>query len=286
MKIIFSRKGSDSTAGGFPSLIFPDNQLFSIPIPSNPSHCDYSRLTFKYEDEPIQNILNQVTKNKIRNGSRYECDYAQAVQGCHHDPMVIKETDRFSLGQTGRTESHLRNQEISSDDIFIFYGWFKRIALVDGHWMYDHNERDIHLIWSWMTVDEVIKLDSSDQVYSALKKFPELHVHPHLAPGWSSIPNSIYLSKKHSLPRFSEIRCLTDMKSYDGRSRWRLPVCFNQPQAFTYLKSFSPENNDVIMSYRGYGQEFVLDLDKVSSVGDRQKILQYIDNIRNPLACQ
>lgn len=281
MKIIFSRKGFDSKAGGFPSLIFPDNQLFSIPIPSNTSHCDYSRLTFKYEDEPIRNILNQVTKNKIHNGSLYECDYAQAMQGCHHDPMLIKESNRLSLGQAEQAESHLRNQEIASDDIFLFYGWFKRIVLVDGRWMYDHSERDIHLIWSWMTVGEVIKLDNNNQVNSALQKFPELNVHPHLMTGWTATPNSIYLSKEHSLPLFSDTRCLTDMENYTGRSRWRLPSCFNQPQAFTYLRSFSLEDNDVIINFRGYGQEFVLDLDKVSSHTSRQEILQYVDNIRS-----
>lgn len=281
MKIILSRKGFDSTAGGFPSLIFPDNQLFSIPIPSSSSHCDYSRLTFKYGDEPIHNILNQVTNRRIRSGNRYECDYAQAVQGCHHDPMIVLESNRLTLGQTGRAEAHLRSQGIATGDIFLFYGWFKRTELIHDHWTYDHSERDIHLIWSWMTVDEVIKLDSHDQVNSALKKFPELSVHPHLATDWLATPNSIYLSKEYSLTLFSDIRCLTDMKNYSGRSRWRLPICFNQPQAFTHLSSFSPEHTDVIVNYRGYGQEFVLDLDKIDSNGDRQEILQYVDNIRS-----
>ncbi len=281
MKIIFSRKGFDSKAGGFPSLIFPDNQLFSIPIPSSTSHCDYSRLTFKYRDEPIQNILNQVTKNKIHNGSRHECNYAQAVQGCHHDPMFIKEKNRFSLGQTSGAKSHLRKQGIKPDDIFLFYGWFKRISLIDGNWRYVKSERDLHLIWSWMTVDEVIKLDNSDQRNSALNKFPELSVHPHMAKDCSWKPNTIYLSKEHCLPQFSNIRCLTDTKNYGGRSTWRLPMCLNQPQAFTHLKSFSPDNTDVIIRYCGYGQEFVLDLDKVSTNGDRQEILRYVDSIRS-----
>lgn len=282
MKIIFSRKGFDSSAGGFPSPIFPDNQLFSIPIPSNPDHSNYNTLAFKYGDEPIQNILNQVTNHQIRNGGGYyECDYTQAVQGCHHDPMLIKDWPRLTLGQTQRAESHLRTQGIASDDIFLFYGWFKRVALIDGRWAYDPSAWDIHLIWAWMTVGEVLQLDNSDLITSALKKFPELKVHPHLSSGWSATPNSIYLSKEHALLPFSNASCLTDMRNYGGRSKWRLPISLNQPQAFTHLKSFSAENNDVIVTYRGYGQEFVLDLDKVSASSDRRGIMQYIDSIRS-----
>ena len=42
MKYIFSRKGFDSTAGGYPSLIFPDGSLFSVPIPSSKDKYFYS----------------------------------------------------------------------------------------------------------------------------------------------------------------------------------------------------------------------------------------------------
>ena len=33
MKVIFSRKGFDSSYGGFPSIILPDGQMISFPIP-------------------------------------------------------------------------------------------------------------------------------------------------------------------------------------------------------------------------------------------------------------
>ncbi len=37
MKIILSRKGFDSSAGGVPSPIFPDGGLLSLPIPDKAS---------------------------------------------------------------------------------------------------------------------------------------------------------------------------------------------------------------------------------------------------------
>ena len=145
--------------------------------------------------------------------------------------------------------------------------------------MYDPNEKNIHLIWSCMTIDQPIKLDTSDQVSSARIDFPFLNSHPHLADGWSSLPNSVYLANKFSLSHFSINRCLTDVKTYGGRAQWRLPICFNQPQAFSYLKEFRREENEVVITYRGYGQEFVMDLDKVVSSDDQQKIVQYTEEI-------
>jgi len=281
MKIIFSRKGFDSTAGGFPSLIFPDNTLFSIPTPSNPNHYDYSRLAFKYEEEPIQDILNQVTKKRVRsNGKRYDCDYAQAAQGCHHDPLYMKEPNRLVLGQTEQSESHLRNQGVSAGDVFLFYGWFRKVSRTTDRWNYVLDAQDIHLIWSWMTVGCALKLDTQKDIEAARAAFPDLNTHPHLATDWDALPNSVYVSGECAFPPFSETRCLTDLKRYEGRAKWRLPGCFNQPQAFSYLKSFNLSDREVIIRYRGYGQEFVLDLDKVSSASDRKEINDFIDKIR------
>jgi len=283
MKIIFSRKGFDSAAGGFPSLIFPDNTLFSIAIPSNPSHCDYGRLAFRYGEEPIQDILNQTTNRRIHsNGKRHACDYSAADQGCHHDPMYLKESNQLVLGQTEQSESHLRNQGVSASDVFLFYGWFRRVAPTGGCWNYVHDAPDVHLIWSWMTVGSALRLDTQEDINAALAAFPGLNVHAHLATDWDQLPNSVYISEEHGLLRFSRSGCLTDLRHHEGRSKWRLPACFNQPRAFSYLKSFSLSGADVIVRYRGRGQEFVLDLDKVTSVGDRERILEFIEDIRNP----
>lgn len=281
VNIIFSRKGFDSTAGGFPSLIFPDNTLFSIPIPSNSSHCDYSRLAYKFGEEPIQSILNQVTEKRVfSNDKRHDCDYAQAEQGCHHDPMYLKESNRLVLGQTERSESHLRNQGVTAGDVFLFYGWFRRVARTGGRWNYVDGAPDVHLIWSWMTVGSACKLDTQEDIISALADCPDLSAHPHLAADWNVLPNSVYVSGEYARLPFSESGCLTDLKSYEGRSKWRLPACFNQPQAFSHLKSFSLSGGEVIVRYRGYGQEFVLDLDKVAEVRDRNEILEFVHKIR------
>jgi len=283
MKIIFSRKGFDQSAGGFPSLIFPDGTLFSIPIPSGPDNCTYSSLAFKYGGDTIQHVLNQVTNEKMHYNKRtHGCNYVQPEQGCHHDPMYLTQSNRLTLGQTGGAESLLRNQGVAEGDIFLFYGWFKRIALTGGRWSYLHEARDVHLIWSYMIVGAALNLDTQEDIAAALAGFPDLKLHPHLARDWDMTPNRVYVSEEHALLRFSEDRCLTDLRNYEGRSKWRLPICFTQPKAFTHLKSFSPEGDDVIVRFRGFGQEFVLDLGRVSSDADRMAILQYVNRIRCP----
>ena len=52
-----------------------------------------------------------------------------------------------------------------------------------------------------------------------------------------------------------------------------------QPQAFSYLKEFTLDNDEVVVSYRGYGQEFVLNLDKVKSDKDRGLIRSYLSEL-------
>jgi len=46
MKIIFSRKGFDSSTGGVPSPIFPDGKILSLPIPDKLSPIKYKDINW------------------------------------------------------------------------------------------------------------------------------------------------------------------------------------------------------------------------------------------------
>lgn len=273
MKIIFSRKGFDSTAGGFPSLIFPDGSLFSIPIPSDSDPHSYADLDFKFQGEPIQEILRQVTGGRIRAGRSKPCDYGES-QHCHYDPMPIAVPgfNGIALGQMGATEGHLRKQGVGEGDIFLFYGWFRRVVKDQGRWSYDPKAPDIHLIWAYMETGEVLPLDTPVLAAGVSERYPFLERHPHLCNGVSG-NNRIYLSRKAASFSYDEKRCLTDLRCYRGRATWRLPGCFNQLDAFSFLNNFSPDGDEVVISYKGYGQEFVLDLDRVASQVQRDDIL-------------
>jgi len=58
MKVILSRKGMDSEAGGIPSPILPDGTLLSLPIPDNTSGQKYSELY--YNGQSLQEIIHQL----------------------------------------------------------------------------------------------------------------------------------------------------------------------------------------------------------------------------------
>ena len=46
MKLVLSRKGMDSAAGGMASPILPDGTLLSLPIPDNDSGLKYSDVAY------------------------------------------------------------------------------------------------------------------------------------------------------------------------------------------------------------------------------------------------
>ena len=281
MKYIFSRKGFDSTAGGYPSLIFPDGSIFSVPIPSTNDKYVYSDLEFQYENESIQEILNGLTGKSIRSQSHKSCDYSDNIQFCHYDPLFMQEDgfEGIALGQAQNAEGHLRNQGIENGDIFLFYGWFKKVEKYNGTWRYADSD-DIHLIWSYMEIGDSVYLDSNEQQIKAIDQYPFLLKHPHTG-SQNGENNRIYLSRKYNYFSFDRKRCLTDTINYQGRSTWRLPLFFHQPDAFSFLKEFVIDGDSTVVSFRGYGQEFVLNLDKVKLDSDKTSITNYIDSIIN-----
>lgn len=63
MKIIFSRKGFDSSSGGLPSPILPDGRIISFPIPDKTSSIKYSDI--KYDEFNIGHMVSLLSKDKI-----------------------------------------------------------------------------------------------------------------------------------------------------------------------------------------------------------------------------
>ena len=103
MKIIFSRKGFDSTAGGIPSIKI-GKKLQSLPIP-------YKKNTLTtYNHLNLGKDVKYLSKNKIRPSDT-----------CHHDPNLI--TGQF--GQVGAAQTHLENNKVGTGDLFLFWGWFR-----------------------------------------------------------------------------------------------------------------------------------------------------------------
>jgi hypothetical protein len=301
MKVIFSRKGFDSRAGGFASPIFPDGTIFSVPIPAKNNNTSYSDLSFQYNGESISTILNQITKSKkgaghsrIFSEEMQYCDYQDSNNKMHHDPMLFNEETLKGLvfGQAGSAAGELINQKVKEDDIFLFYGWFREVEKDGvGEWKYKQDSKDKQVIWSWLQVQNCVDLNNANDRDDIIKRYPFITKHPHFFDRYG-IKNLLYIPTDHNLfisrgtgrassgvfEKYDAKRCLTDLHNYKGRSTWRLPLCFQYPHAFTRLKNFTPEGRDTVVFYKGFGQEYILDLDKVDIL-DRENILKYVENI-------
>jgi hypothetical protein len=102
MKLIFSRKGFDSTAGRCPSPIVGGVPI-SLPIPTN------GRSETSYKLAGLSEIVERVTKGRISGDDL-----------CHEVPVF--RNDRWAFGQTSAAQSHLENSLVGIGDVFLFFG--------------------------------------------------------------------------------------------------------------------------------------------------------------------
>ena len=147
MKIIFSRKGFDSAAGGGASPIV-DGRPVSLPIPAGTaSSTSYGDLG-----------LGELTANASR--GRLGPDDL-----CHHDPM-FREDGTCVFGQVGAAQTHLANQGVGPGDMFLFFGLFREEETGEPH----------HRIFGFLEIERIVDLASCSQEERA--RFAAIR-HPH-----------------------------------------------------------------------------------------------------------
>ena len=112
MKIILSRKGLDSAAGGKPSPILSNGQIFSIPIPTTDKNSPYRYRDVFVNNINASNMLSIVRAKKLH-----------ANTPCHYDPLLSLNIGLF--GQAGNAQRELENLGVGEGDLFLFFGWFR-----------------------------------------------------------------------------------------------------------------------------------------------------------------
>lgn len=259
MKIILSRKGFDSTYGGIASPIFPDNELLSFPIPSKDESTSYSELSFR--NMTLDKMISQLSKSgKINSGKKWR--NITPDMKCHLDPDLCESLKprpkgwRPLFGQGEQSQSHLDNNHVGRDDLFLFFGWFRYVAKDENGYSFLKNAPDLHVIYGYLQVSHVVR--SSSDLEDWMKD------HPH----YNSILNNnsneaIFVSRKKlsfnnqlsgagCLP-LNKARILT-MQNY-SRSRWALPRYLINTN-ITYHSKKSWDNDKYFQSAR-IGQEFI-----------------------------
>ncbi|GFM29951.1 hypothetical protein [Novosphingobium sp. PY1] len=104
MKLVFSRKGFDTTAGGVPSPILGGAPV-SLPIPA----ADRSRTSFA--ERGLGELVTALTRGRIGGADL-----------CHDDPMFGDGLCWF--GQCGAAQGHLIKHGVGPGDHFLFFGLF------------------------------------------------------------------------------------------------------------------------------------------------------------------
>ena len=265
MKLIFSRKGFDSSLGKVPSPILPDGRMVHIPIPSSTSNIMYKDLRF--DELNLGALVYDLTRGRIAMTDTAHVDPDLNIGCLEREPGW-----RPLFGQAGVAQGHLTNQNIETGDIFIFFGWFQESELVNGRLEYSRKSKGIHAIFGWLQIEEVLPIGHLDDAPTWAT------YHPHLQRAIPFKNDSIYVSAEQlTMPRIGRTsfpgasvfrhfsRELQLTKDQYNRSIWELPGWFfpkNGHYPLTYHSNpdrWQREKDKVILSTVGRGQEFVLD---------------------------
>ena len=246
MKVILSRKGFDSGYGGWASPILPDGRMLSLPIPARDGVVSYDELSagdgVSYLD--IMRQLRRGHEDRLVLSHNTWLSSGPRITA-HLDPdLVASSVERLPgwrgmFGQSSAASSHLLNHHVGPGDLFLFFGRFRRAERVDGRLSPAH-EADMHAIWGYMLVGEILEgskntrfpewamrhphtqecfLDSSahrhNQIFIAASTIPGTTI-----PGWGRF----FWDERLRLTR-PESSALCD---------WCLPTCFRGVTDMTY----------------------------------------------------
>lgn len=130
MRIVFSRKGFDSSAGGGPSPIV-DGRPLSLPIPDSKgtSRTSYGALGLAAH-------AAKASRGKLGGDNL-----------AHNDPM-FRDDGTCIFGQVGAAQTHLERQGVTVGDVFVFFGLFAEEATGEPH----------HRIFGYLRVGEMVHL--------------------------------------------------------------------------------------------------------------------------------
>ena len=268
MKIILSRKGFDSGYGGYASPIMPDGCLISLPIPLD-DETTYSNLFFD-NNKSYFDLMREI-KPRIKRGKQLiELDKESK---CHLDPdlreNIFKDRRpsgwKSCFGQISAAQTHLANQGVTIGDIFLFFGWFRKVEYFDGKPRFVRNEPNLHVLYGYLEIGDIINT-TKDEIPTWL------NYHPHAKSKERRIDptNTIYIAANYltgskirgaGTLKFNEDLVLTK-KGY-SRSKWNLGDVFKKVK-ISYHSNTSWK--DSYFQSVAKGQEFVVeDNEEISS---------------------
>lgn len=149
-RIVFSRKGFDTAAGGCPSPIW-DGRMFSLPIPEMlPTKMCYGDIRSPFPElESTGRLVSQLTRGKFHGSfpAHLDPDLRKEALSNRHDEW------RAMFGQDNGFQTHLENQGVGAGDLFLFYGLYKNVENKKGSLRFVKGVLPKHVIFGWLCVD-------------------------------------------------------------------------------------------------------------------------------------
>lgn len=263
MKVILSRKGFDGSYGGYPSIILPkemNEKMISFPIPETNEKSDgklANDIVFKIADNTYKSLEDIFSELGIKDRIKMPNTKPNHRQiKYHYDPEIqeIKNQRKYgALGQSGAAAKHLipnNLKKLKKDDIFLFFGTFKKTLLENNEIKYDTPMHEIQVIWGYLIVDDVINLSTQNQIP---EKYSDLTNHLHfINHAYEKKDNIIICGKRFGTFNYSKELQLT--KEGYSKSFWKLPE-FLKGADISYCGKV--ENPDRFKS-ASIGQEFII----------------------------
>jgi hypothetical protein len=269
MRLILSRKGFDSAAGGVASPILPDGRLVSLPIPGAGGRVPYDAIV---KAGGLGPIVEDLTRGRIPRETAAHLDPDL-------DPGALPRARgwRPAYGQTGATATHLARAGVAIGDVFLFYGWFRRAALEGTRWRYVRGAPDLHVVFGWLQVGDVVPVAQVGRE-ALLREKPWLldHPHPHF-PGRDTRNVIFVASDRLVLPAVGDtgLPGAAEVEGFRGalvltapgapsRSLWRVPPWFSPEHGSPLTYHADPRRwhagpDGLILRNVCQGQDFVLD---------------------------
>lgn len=261
MKIVLSRKGVDSSAGGFASPVMPDGRLLPVAIPDKRSPIRYRDLK---DTVGIGRMVKHLSNERLNSWDRVHLD-----PDLNAHSIERQEEFQAAFGQCGAAQSHLASHQIGPGDLFLFFGWYRQVEYVKRRWRYVTGAPDQHIIFGWLQISRLVSVAS----LLAGDQHPALRSHPHCFGEYSG-DNTIYVARKvlsfnkHCAGAgcFSSRRdALVLTAQYKSRSVWQVPRWMHphgKGSVLSYhqdLSRWSRDADKTILKSAARGQEFVLD---------------------------
>lgn len=231
------------------------------------------------ETEDLGSVVEDLTFNRRKGKPRIK-----RTDLCHLDPDLIRgDCDRMAgwlpmFGQGNAACTHLINGGVREGDLFLFFGWFRRLQKANGQFTFDPDRPDAHVIFGWLQIGEIWCKFNRQAV---LQKWAKYHPHIRGVPkdyyNLSKPADAVFIAKRQlELPglrmqrpgggvftRYHDDLCLTEFG--ETRGHWRLPLWMYPSPGRTPLtyngdrRKWSKDRTHCYLHAADIGQEFILD---------------------------